>query len=145
MRRRLATLAAATALLAGGLGLTGPTTASAASSVGWCDGAKRISYGGSDFLVQPYHKATGSRNCTLGSGASGAAVTALQSALKHCNEQSSLVVDGEFGPATQRALTNAQRLRGAAADGVYGPETRTKLRWGVHQHSGGIRTCVTYN
>ncbi|WP_193317777.1 MULTISPECIES: peptidoglycan-binding domain-containing protein [Streptomyces] len=144
MRRRLATLAAATALLAGGLGLTGPTTASAASSVGWCDGVKRIPHPGGTYLAQPYHKATGSGNCTLGSGASGPAVNALQSALKHCNEQSSLVVDGEFGPATQRALTNAQRLRGAEADGIYGSETRAKLHWSVHTPSGEIRACATH-
>lgn len=39
-----------------------------------------------------------------------------------------IAVDGDFGPATERAVKEFQRRTGLAADGRVGPKTRAKLR-----------------
>jgi len=53
----------------------------------------------------------------------GGGVSALQQALD-------VPVDGDFGPATERALERWQRQRGLEADGVAGPQTRSALGLG---------------
>lgn len=136
MRRLFVTVAVAAALLTGGLALT-TATASAATSVGWCDGVKAVTINSQGHNVrQPYHKRTGSRNCTLAEGASGAAVAVLQTSLKSCNYASNLSIDGDFGPNTKKAVAYAQYRRDIASDGIYGPDSRQAFGWSVYYASG---------
>ena len=135
MKRVFATLAVAAAMLTGGIFTAG--TASAATSVGWCDGVKGVQISSSGHYVrQPYHKGTGSRNCTLDEGASGAAVVALQTALKSCNFATNLGIDGDYGSATKKAVAYAQYRRGILSDGIYGPDSRRTFHWPVYYASG---------
>ena len=63
----------------------------------------------------------------LAHGASGAAVTALQTALKKFDAPGSPtdpgIVDGHFGPKTESAVRAYQTGHGLAADGVVGDKT----------------------
>lgn len=73
-------------------------------------------------------------------GATGQAVTALQSVLNHVVPVSpSLKVDGIFGQKTQQRVLAFQRKVGLAADGVVGPLTGQKLVVGVLDPSSKIR------
>ncbi len=141
-RRYIATIAASAALLAG-LGLTNAGGAAAANSVSWCDGVKKVEIGSADYYIrQPYHKATGSRDCELARRASGSAVAALQTALKECTFADSLRPDGEFGSLTEDALEYAQDRRGTTPDGIYGPNTRQALHWASYHPSGVLSGCA---
>ena len=114
MRRVLTVVGVAATMLAGGFAAT-TATASAADSVGWCDGTKAVQVTTTGIVVrQPYHKGTGSRNCTLAEGAEGGAVVTLQTALKSCNFTSNLDIDGDFGSLTKKAVAYAQAKRGTA-------------------------------
>ena len=146
MRRILVTAAVSAALVTGGIGVT-VGTASAAASVGWCDGVKAVQVsGGGVYVRQPYHKGTGSRNCTLAEGASGAAVVALQTSLKSCNFASNLDIDGDFGPATKKAVAYAQSRRGTGSDGIYGPDSRQAFQWSMYYPSGSpLGKCAHTN
>lgn len=146
MKRLFVTLAVAAASLIGGLTVT-TATASAATSVGWCDGVKAVKLGSSnDYVRQPYHKGTGSRNCTLAEGASGAAVVVLQTALKSCNFASNLAIDGDFGPNTKKAVAYAQYKYRIGQDGIYGPESRVAFAWPLYYASGNPSgKCVRVN
>ncbi len=64
---------------------------------------------------------------TLRPGATGAQVKLLQRALESLG-YSTGAVDGDYGPATQRAVTAFQRARHLTADGVVGPKTLRALR-----------------
>lgn len=128
MRRILVTIAVAAAMLTGGLAFT--TATASAASAGWCDGVRSVPVNAAgNYVRQPYHRATGSRSCTLAEGASGPAVTALQQALKSCNFASRLTVDGDFGPNTRTAVFNAQQEYRIGADGIYGPISRVTFLW----------------
>jgi peptidoglycan hydrolase-like protein with peptidoglycan-binding domain len=67
-------------------------------------------------------RATG-RTGALRLGARGPAVTAWQSLLNHASE-ANLVVDGTFGPATDRATRAFQRMADLTVDGVVGPASQ---------------------
>ena len=143
MRRVLTVVAAAAAMLAGGVAAT-TATASAADSVGWCDGTKTVKISSSVLTRQPFHKGTGSRNCTLAEGAQGGAVVTLQTALKSCNFASNLAIDGDFGSLTKKAVAYAQWKRGAEDDGIYGPESRQAFYWPTYALNGNpLGKCVT--
>jgi peptidoglycan hydrolase-like protein with peptidoglycan-binding domain len=147
MRRVLTVVAAAATMLAGGVAVT-TATASAADSVGWCDGTKsvKITTSGSVVVRQPYHKGTGSRNCTLAEGAEGGAVVTLQIALKSCNFASNLDIDGDFGAKTKQAVSYAQAKRGTGVDGIYGPNTRRAFYWPTYSSTGNpLGGCLTTN
>lgn len=146
MKRLFITLAVAAAMLTGGVAFTA-ATASAATSVGWCDGVKSVEVGsGNDYVRQPYHRGTGSRNCTLAEGSSGAAVSELQRALKKCNFASNLVVDGDFGSNTKKAVAYAQKLYRIGQDGIYGPESRVAFQWHVIYANGSPSgKCIRIN
>lgn len=62
----------------------------------------------------------------LRKGASGESVKQLQKLLNLFNKNSSLVIDGDFGPATLTAVKQFQKSAGLIADGVVGPKT-----WGA--------------
>ena len=63
----------------------------------------------------------------LGRGTSGEAVRILQHQLNEAGADPSLVVDGQFGPATESAVQGFQASRGLDADGIVGPLTRDAL------------------
>ena len=64
---------------------------------------------------------------TLKQGMSGAAVSALQSALNNY-ANASLSTDGSFGPATKAGVMAFQSSKGLSADGVAGPATQGALQ-----------------
>ncbi|MFF5259554.1 peptidoglycan-binding protein [Actinomadura viridis] len=59
---------------------------------------------------------------TLRSGATGEHVETLQGLLR-ARSQTSVTMDGAFGPATESAVRAVQRWGGVADDGVVGPAT----------------------
>jgi hypothetical protein len=61
----------------------------------------------------------------LRQGATGGAVREVQDLLRR--HGASLVLDGDFGPATAAAVREFQRRAGLAADGVVGPNTWARL------------------
>jgi murein L,D-transpeptidase YcbB/YkuD len=63
---------------------------------------------------------------TLKPGDTGVQVKALQRALAHLGYPVG-AIDGDYGPATQRAVTSFQRGKGLTGDGVFGPHTLQAL------------------
>ena len=64
---------------------------------------------------------------TIKKGSEGKQVKLLQSFLNWyggCD----LVVDGIFGPATDKAVRNFQKKNGLEVDGIVGPKTRNKMK-----------------
>lgn len=59
-------------------------------------------------------------------GSKGAAVRDLQGRLASIGHK--LVIDGDFGPATEGAVRSFQRSHGLVQDGIAGPQTQTALR-----------------
>lgn len=68
----------------------------------------------------PAQAPAGQRFPTIRRGAKGTAVSAVQKRL-------GITVDGDFGPATERAVTAFQKSRGLVADGIVGPATYRAL------------------
>ena len=62
----------------------------------------------------------------LRTGDKGAAVAALQAALRRAGHPIS--VDGDFGPATRRAVIRFQTAERLAPDGIAGPRTMARLQ-----------------
>ncbi|MBN0042531.1 peptidoglycan-binding protein [Streptomyces actuosus] len=62
-------------------------------------------------------------------GANGEAVTRLQRALTAALGET-VVIDGDFGPATENAVRSYQSSRGLESDGVVGPQTWAALQAG---------------
>jgi peptidoglycan hydrolase-like protein with peptidoglycan-binding domain len=81
-----------------------------------------------DFTV-PLPGHNGSSDCFLVINDSGDGVGTLQAALKLCNGQTQLAVDGSFGPLTKAAVIAVQSAHGITADGGYGNQTRGVMRW----------------
>lgn len=63
---------------------------------------------------------------TLRKGMASEYVAQMQAALNRAGASAPLKVDGDFGPATERALKAFQQARGLVPDGVAGPRT-----WGA--------------
>lgn len=63
---------------------------------------------------------------TLRQGSTGPEVESLQAWL--VSEKLLVVIDGQFGPATERAVRAAQARYGVAADGAVGPKTLAAFR-----------------
>ncbi len=61
-------------------------------------------------------------------GSRGYAVRDLQTLLNRAGGGSSVTVDGEFGPATERAVKAAQERLELVVDGIAGPQTITALK-----------------
>jgi peptidoglycan hydrolase-like protein with peptidoglycan-binding domain len=81
------------------------------------------------FTVPLPASSSNSSDCFLVIGDSGAGVSDLQAALKTCNGQSGLAVDGDFGTRTKAAVVAVQRAHGITADGGYGNQTRGVMSW----------------
>ena len=88
------------------------------------------SMGNGNFAYVPASLAQ-STNCYLIQGNGGSGVSALQMALRDCNDHAGIAVDGSFGPATKSAVvtfqSNRARLDGLTVDGVYGVNTRNVM------------------
>lgn len=86
---------------------------------------------------------------TLRRGVSGEAVKELQRSLARAGFDPGSV-DGEFGPATERAVKAFQRAHGLSADGVVGAQTRAALAGDVVSPtptpptSGSVTTARTH-
>jgi hypothetical protein len=74
--------------------------------------------------------------CVLKKGSSGNAVSYIQQKLKEAGFYSYLI-DGDFGPATEKSLKAFQKSVGISADGVLGPATMAKLQGSVESISRG--------
>jgi predicted chitinase len=79
---------------------------------------------------------------TLGYGASGAGVRALQGKLNSLGFDVG-TVDGEFGPRTQGALIGFQRSRALREDGIAGPKTLNALGLAARPAQAAVIDTVT--
>ncbi len=77
-----------------------------------------VAFGGSGEIAEP-------DELILRTGSQGEAVRELQLLLRRAGH--SILIDGDFGPATKRAVLNFQRDSGLIADGVVGPATWAAL------------------
>lgn len=76
---------------------------------------------------QPADQGPDTDHPTISRGATGDAVTELQKLLNVVLE-TNLAVDGQFGPATQKAVTTFQTQNDLTSDGVVGDETWAALQ-----------------
>lgn len=83
-------------------------------------------------------------DCYMKRGITGTGVKALQRSLRICYGQTSVAIDGSFGPATEAALRNVQASLGISADGMYGNQSRDHLRFFSGYH-GPIASCLAQN
>jgi peptidoglycan hydrolase-like protein with peptidoglycan-binding domain len=111
-------------------GVVGPATARALNSGA---GASPAPSGGGGAAAPV--SATVSGSPPLERGANGTAVRNLQSALNAQGNR--LVVDGDFGAATDAAVRAFQRSRGLTVDGVVGPRTAASLNGQAAAPSSG--------
>jgi len=72
-----------------------------------------------------------STSTLLKRGSKGVAVRELQSMLNAAGASPVLKVDGDFGPATERAVKAYQRSAKLVVDGIVGPQTRTALKQAI--------------
>jgi hypothetical protein len=70
-----------------------------------------------------------SSDCFLVNGDSSSAVRVLQDALRLCNGQTALKIDGNFGAKTEAAVKAVQKAHGISQDGGYGNQTRGVMMW----------------
>ena len=75
----------------------------------------------------------GVKHPVLRRGAKGPAVLELQKKLRYGFGQQ-ISLDGDFGPATERAVKNAQRWGHLDADGIAGPKT-----WGLVDYIAAVK------
>jgi murein L,D-transpeptidase YcbB/YkuD len=125
----------------GGILVLSPAASAAASS---CASTHRYwNTTGTTYADVPAITSGGSINCVLGVGNQGAGVKALQKSIKYCYN-SSIVVDGDYGPATKSAVIAIQKSLGLTQDGVYGPQTRSAMNWiYIQERTGTPFTCGT--
>ncbi|MCK1794895.1 peptidoglycan-binding protein [Streptomyces sp. XM4193] len=112
-------------------------------AAGYCTTSKTFRKNGYVYTLPV--DSNGNRGCTMGQGAGGKHVTALQNALKFCYSQS-IDVDGIWGPRTTVALKNAQKKMGVTADGRFGPNTNAKTKWRAIKDdpNNPVSSCRTY-
>ena len=132
------------ALAAIAIGATGAlvvTTPASAAFPLCADYQRPTATDGSGLSVDVPSTYAGDTSCNLRYGDyNNYAVEVLQKTLIHCYGKS-LVVDQDFGTATQNALKSVQSSRGITADGIYGPYTRDKIKhW-----SGYMNECGYFN
>lgn len=133
--KRIATLAAGIALVAGGLTAMAP----AAQAYSNCSSQRSITESGGRSYILP--SAGTSIDCTMRQGASGNHVRALQRTLNACYNRT-LTVDGIFGAQTRDALKYAQGLARITADAIYGPQTRDHIQWVRYNTGVPVTVCA---
>lgn len=81
-------------------------------------------------------------DCVMGIGKGSAnAITALQRALRDCNNAPWLAVDGRYGIDTSNVVRYIQGANGMEDhDGQYGPRTRPMIKWRFFDENGR-RSC----
>ncbi len=123
----------------GGVLVLSPAASAATST---CNSYHRYwNISGTTYSDVPSVTSGGSTSCVLGVGNSGIGVNKLQKSIKYCYN-SSIVVDGSYGPATKAAVRAIQSSLGITADGVYGPQTRSKMQFiFIAQSTGQPFTC----
>jgi hypothetical protein len=123
----------------GGILVLSPAASAATSS---CASTHRYwNISGTTYADVPSITSGGSTSCVLGLGNQGVAVSALQRSIKWCYN-SSIVIDGDYGPATKSAVTAIQKSLGLTQDGVYGPQTRSKMLFiFISQSTGSGFAC----
>lgn len=70
-------------------------------------------------------------------GSRGAAVRALQDLINRAVAAPAVKIDGDFGPATEKAVRAAQQRLGLVVDGIAGPQTITALKQEATPPKGG--------
>ncbi|MFD9445268.1 peptidoglycan-binding domain-containing protein [Streptomyces sp. NPDC060006] len=134
-------------------GLLGGAVAVAPSAAAWpylghCSGGSNISYTGTStqLIKVPVVRYNGLNNvrCWMDYGSTGNGVETLQLALKSCYGRS-IVVDGDFGPATRDALEYAQSQEGITVDGQYGEQGFNNLKWARYTQDGTRNGCARYS
>lgn len=127
--------AAATVLVATGLGVVAAPSASASTAPAAlafplaCTSSVKITTPTTYVTYIIPATPSGNTSCQLQRTNGGVGVKVLQQALNGCYG-AGLAVDGDFGQLTEQALINAQRVSGASpVDGIYGPNTRDHLKW----------------
>lgn len=84
-------------------------------------------------------------NGPLTQGSTGPDVQTLQAALNNATPPAGLVVDGKFGPKTDKALRDFQRRRAIKPDGIAGPDTAKALGMAYIGSSGDpVRIKTAY-
>jgi hypothetical protein len=134
--------------VAGSIVATGPAQAATV-----CNGWSWVRNVNTSANIVPVYwsGSTRSLNCHLYKGTSGEGVRQLQMTLNECygprhasggikKFSTALVVDGQFGSATESALKTVQAYVGATADGWYGPATRTKMK--ARNNNGSGNWCM---
>lgn len=86
----------------------------------------------------------------LQNGATGSDVAEWQQDLNSSGAQPSLVIDGQFGPATLAATQTFQQAQGLTVDGIVGPNTLSAMAsvlsspGAVGQSAGGGDNTILY-
>jgi peptidoglycan hydrolase-like protein with peptidoglycan-binding domain len=107
-----------------------------------CTEAVRKFASSGDRMFIPVQYSTLSDHCVMRRGNKNNAVRYLQEVLRDVYDYN-IAVDGDFGPATERALISQQRAFGIKADGIYGPQTRDSICWLIYD-GGGTMGCWWY-
>lgn len=74
-----------------------------------------------------YPYSCGTKRPVMRQGSAGSCVRALQWAINRGGSCEILVVDGKFGPATNRVTKNYQSFKGLKRDGIVGSKTWSSL------------------
>ncbi|QER90454.1 peptidoglycan-binding domain-containing protein [Streptomyces tendae] len=118
----------ASGLLAASLGgALAAAPSAAAAAYPWCTSSAWTQSADTTWTTRPSTSNTNT-TCVMAQGSTGAGVTSLQKALRHCYGRN-IAIDGVFGPATEAALKYAQGRAGVSQDGEYGPVTRNAILW----------------
>ncbi|MFG2869633.1 peptidoglycan-binding protein [Streptomyces sp. NPDC048338] len=134
MRKPVNALLATVLALGGAAAMALGSAAPAAAANPTCNWSAKY-YGA---WVPNYGTTSVNVNCALYQGVmNNVAVGTLQETLNMCYGEN-LVVDQDFGAATEAALRRAQQKAGTTVDGDYGPLTRKAIK---HKPVSGS-TCV---
>jgi peptidoglycan hydrolase-like protein with peptidoglycan-binding domain len=133
VRRKIAVLAAAAAVVSAGITLVSPGQAWATSS---CTNVTQVALVSTNTAAVPSIGVdTDQVNCDLQYGISNTAVADLQRSLNKCYGEG-LTQDGIYGSQTKAAVENVQSVLGISVDGIYGPQTGTAMKWFDNQGIG---------